>query len=403
MKLQSDTKNLELIADYDIPADLFLLGDSFRLKQILYNLLGNAIKFTNQGEVKLSINPISNANGVRYNFTVSDTGIGLSDKDISRIFNEFEQVSGNPANIKGTGLGLPISKALIEAQGGSISVNSEVSKGSSFTFNLSFENASRPVTEKTQSVKQSPSAGAVWLVDDDHFITDLCSAVFNLHHIKNRCFSAADEVLKADFDRDVKCILLDIRMPGMSGVELCRRLKKQIPNDVMIYAMTAQVLPGERESILGEGFNGLLMKPFRERELLALVSPILNHADHQPEVKLDLTMIKKMTFGDTRQLNKILKRFTEDCIDDIAELRLSDIDNDKLVLLVHRIAGRTAQIGAADLAADFRMAEIDFGNNELTDAQKVEMVIALTTRLQVLVKQVQNIYLDNDTPEFIDN
>jgi len=82
---------------------------------------------------------------------------------------------------------------------------------------------------------------------------------------------------------------------------------------------------------------------------------------------------------------------------------MGNYDNEKLLLLVHRIAGRTAQIGAADLAADFRMAEIDFGKDNFPDSKKIETVISLTNRLQVLVKQVTNIYLDNDTPEYIDS
>ena len=406
MKLQAVKKNLKLITDYDIPDHQYLSGDAFRLKQILYNLLGNAVKFTTAGEVKLSINTVLTGKGARYTFTVSDTGIGLSGKDINRIFNEFEQVTGNPNQLKGTGLGLPISKALIEAQGGNITVKSKPGKGSNFTFNLSYENASEPVAENIEYAnKHTRTNGKVWLVDDDNFITDLCSAIFNVHHIGHRCFTSATEVLNTAFDTAVKFILLDIRMPEMSGIELCRLLKKQIPPDVLMYAITAQVLPGELESILSQGFSGVLMKPFRERELLALVSPVIKEADLQPEVKLDLTNIKKMTFGDTRQLNKILKRFTEDCIDDIAELRLGmgNYDNEKLLLLVHRIAGRTAQIGAADLAADFRMAEIDFGKDNFPDSKKIETVISLTNRLQVLVKQVTNIYLDNDTPEYIDS
>ena len=139
MKLQADKKNLQLITDYNIPDDQYISGDVFRLRQILYNLLGNAVKFTNTGEVKLAITSNSTKSGTRYNFTVSDTGIGLSDKDISRIFNDFEQVSGNPANVKGTGLGLPITKALIEVQGGRVDVKSIVGNGSSFIFSLSYE------------------------------------------------------------------------------------------------------------------------------------------------------------------------------------------------------------------------------------------------------------------------
>lgn len=407
MRLQAVKKNIQLVADYHIPDNQYLYGDAFRLKQILYNLLGNAIKFTNTGEVKLSIVSIITSSGIRYIFTVSDTGIGLSDKDIDRIFNEFEQVPGNTNKPQGTGLGLPITKALVEAQGGTISVKSKLGHGSSFTFNLSYEQAADPITEgsRLEPKPRQLNYGKVWLIDDDTFITDLCSAVFSLHDIKHRCFTSANEVLNTAFDPGVKCILLDLRMPEMSGIEMCRLLRQRIPDNVLIYAITAQVLPGELESILSKGFSGVLMKPFKERELLALVSPLINDVDQQPEVKLDLTMVRKMTLGDNRQLNKILKRFTEDCIDDIAELRLGmgNYNNDKLMLLMHRIAGRTAQIGAADLAADFRMAEMDFLNKDLSDAAKIETIILLTNRLQALVRQVTSVYLDDDTAEFVNN
>jgi signal transduction histidine kinase/CheY-like chemotaxis protein/HPt (histidine-containing phosphotransfer) domain-containing protein len=405
LRLQAEKKGIQLIADYNIPDNKYVQGDPFRLKQILYNLLGNAIKFTDTGEVKLSVASTLIGKGERYVFTVSDTGIGLSGKDIKRIFNEFEQAHAKSHQLKGTGLGLTISKALIEAQGGGINVKSTLGKGSDFIFNLSYENAIEPVNEHNKPIneQQNLNYGTVWLIDDDNFILDLCSAIFNAHGIKNRCFSSPQEILNTDFDPDVKCILMDIRMPEMSGMDLCRLLRRQIPAEVMIYALTAQVLPGELESILDKGFNGVLMKPFKEQELLALVSTVVEKVDRAPKVQLDLSMLKKMTFDDQRQLNKILKRFAEDCIDDIAELRLGmdNHDNEKLVLLVHRIAGRTAQIGAADLAAEFRTMEMDFVKNDLVNAEKINAIILLTNKLQALVKQITNIYMDNGAPEII--
>jgi signal transduction histidine kinase/DNA-binding response OmpR family regulator len=406
LRFQADKKAIQLIADYDVPATDYMDGDPFRLKQILYNILGNAIKFTDKGEVKLSIKCTEVNKVLRYIFTVSDTGIGLSDKDVTRIFNEFEQAQ-EPGinNLKGTGLGLTISKALIESQGGGISVKSKLGEGSSFTFNLSYKKAAvqAAVPEKQIDKLANARNGKIWIIDDDNFILELCSTIFERHGVKHRCFNSPLEVLNVDFDPTVKYILMDIRMPEMSGTELCKLLRKKIAPDVSIFALTAQVLPGERELVLSQGFDGLLMKPFKERDLLALIKQPVDDTENLPEIVLDISKVEKMTFGDKRQLNKILKRFTEDCIDDIAELRLSmgNQDNDKLLLLVHRIAGRTAQIGAAELAADFRMAEIDFSNEEHVNPEKIDRIILLTDKLQTLVKQVRTVYLNDDVTEAV--
>lgn len=397
MRLHAVTKSIQLVSDHDTPVDAYVEGDAFRLKQILYNLLGNAIKFTEKGEVKLSVGFTKTGNFLDYVFAVSDTGIGLSEKDISRIFEEFEQVPEPGSNyLKGTGLGLTISKALIEAQGGTINVKSVLGQGSSFTFNIKYKTAVGHVTE-LNGQPDKPDVqrnGKVWVIDDDHFILDLCSSIFERNGILHRSFNTPMEVLNTVFDPAVKYIFLDIRMPEVSGTEICKVLRESIPSDVKIYALTAQALPGESDSILSQGFNGLLMKPFKERELLSLVMQPDDKA-RAPEIKLDISRVEKMTFGDKRQLNKILKRFTEDCIDDIAELRLSmeNHDNDKLALLVHRIAGRTAQIGAVEVAEDFREAEIGLAGNSFSANEKKEMIIMLTGKLQGLVKQVRTIYL----------
>jgi len=150
------------------------------------------------------------------------------------------------------------------------------------------------------------------------------------------------------------------------------------------------VLPGELGAVLGKDFDGLLMKPFKEEELLRLLPPGAAGGDRVLEIELDLTSVKKMTFGDQKQLHKILKRFTEDCIADIAELRsaLDKNDHERCALVVHRVAGRTAQIGAAELAADLRKMEMDLVKDKVIYADGVNAVLILIGRLQVLVKQI---------------
>src|SRR5690606_25819810 len=108
-----------------------------------------------------------------------------------------------------------------------------------------------------------PNHQKVWVIDDDAFILDLCSTILANHQIKHTCFNEPAKLLAADWDHEVKFIFMDMRMPGMSGKELCALLRKQIPADVKIIALTAQVLPEEREQVLNNGFDALLMKPFR--------------------------------------------------------------------------------------------------------------------------------------------
>ncbi len=402
LSLQAGNKSIALITDYNIPADAYLEGDPFRLKQILYNLLGNAIKFTNAGKVTLAVTHKAENDQLHYVFTIKDTGIGLSQQDIKRIFNEFEQVENSTQNhVKGTGLGLAISKALIESQGGNIEVESKPGKGSIFTFNLSFKHAAKPVQklEKRVNIKNDVNEYKVWIIDDDTFILNLCSTLFENNNIPHRCFSSPVEMIKADWDMQVKYVLIDIRMPVMNGIELCKLLRKKAPADVQIYALTAQVMPGEREQVLQQGFNGILIKPFKASDLLALFNrPAQNKVNNLPEAGLDLSKIEKMTFGDKDQNHKILSSFKDDSINDIAGLKLSvkNHDYEEAVLTAHRIAGRTAQIGAAELATDFRQLEMELYNNKQLTPQIISNIQLLTEKLKALLKQIETSYLVNE-------
>jgi len=384
MRPQAEQKQLQMRTEIALHDIEHIVGDPFRLKQILYNLLSNAIKFTQSGEVVLSVFYKRQSDQLHFTFIVKDTGIGLSEADAARVFNEFEQIDSpdkEVINKAGAGLGLTIIKSLIENQDGRIYLKSKQGRGSTFTVYLTFTVA--PESKKVEKVKQITqtiyTTDKVWVVDDDQLILDLCDIIFSKKNIDHLCFSSPLKMLESDWDPAVKFILMDMRMPELSGVELCHLMREKIPADVKIYAMTAQVLPEELEEVLNQGFDGLIMKPFRESDLLAVFNKgemiIANKPDFS-SVQLDTSVVEKMTFGDEELLLKILNRFKDDCLIDTAELEKSLADNDQPLarLIVHRIAGRTAQMGSGKLAADFREMEIEIaGKQNLDDDLKLKI------------------------------
>lgn len=395
MKLQAAKKKIILKTNFDQATSSFLMGDPFRLKQALYNLLGNAIKFTHIGEVELRVSGKERAGQMFYEFAITDTGVGLSEDDIDRIFNEFEQAGDETQAKKGTGLGLAISKQIIENQGGHISVKSELGKGSCFTFELPFVITEKPVdtvSEQNTLVEES-NPFKVWVVDDDPFILELCARLFQQNKIDYRCFNSPFEILNTAWDNDVKCLLIDIRMPEMGGIELCKLLRKRMPVQTQVYALTAQVMPDEHQHVLKGGFNGILTKPFRESDLVALAK---KHGFVSPTVTgkpaLDIKAIEKMTFGDPALVSSILTRFSEDSLNDIEELyaKINEHNVEGVLLLIHRIAGRTAQAGGRDLAEQFRLTEIGLGKDMELTQERIKHILWLTNQLSDLAAATSN-------------
>lgn len=374
MRMQATQKSLDLVTDYQMMSAVFLMGDPFRLKQILYNLLNNAVKFTSKGKIMLSVSGKEYREEMHITFRVQDTGRGISYESQKHIFNEFEQETGvGQDENTGTGLGLSIVKSLTIAQGGRIYVQSEPGKGSCFTLYLKY-----PVANRAEEAKEGFSVqnrndfnGKVWIVDDDKFILQLCSDIFVKHSIAHCSFGSPQELLNTQWDPEVTCILVDLRMPGMSGQKLLSILKKDIPEKVRICALTAQALPAEQESILLGGFDSLLMKPFTENELLAMVYGNVIRGGDADDKSFRLTLLQKMTLGDKSLLDKILTRFLEDSSIDGQEFYQAHAEGriEELKLLSHRIAGRLAQIGETGLAADFRKFELILRESVFMDAK----------------------------------
>lgn len=416
MRPQAEHKSLGLFTDVVLHDMRYINGDPFRLKQILYNLLGNALKFTNEGHVTLSVFYKRQAETLHFTFMVKDTGVGLTEQECAVIFNEFEQVNrpeDQVLNQSGAGLGLTIIKSLVENQGGRIYVKSKKGEGSVFTVYMTFKVAEEPIEETVLGMgdKGFLKSFKVWIVDDDPLILDLCGIIFEQNQMNYKRFNSPSQLLKEDWEEGLKYILVDVRMPEMNGIELCRLLRKKMGNKVKIFAITAQVLPDEREFFLNNGFDGLVMKPFREHELLAVfyenemptvekllsppfLEPVVPLAD---QIDLDLGPLKKMTFGDEEQLKKILNRFIIDCELDIAEINAAVEAGQygNLRLISHRLAGRIAQIGSRTLAASFREMELKIADVTTPSQDDLEVMKQLLDQLEQLLQLIRDKITEN--------
>ena len=393
MRPLAEQKRIRLVTTFDLDEINYAEGDAFRLKQILFNLLGNAIKFTVKGQIDLSLSLKRHGDFVHFNFVIKDTGIGFDEEDIQRIFNEFEQVESSEKyihNQTGTGLGLAIVKSLVESQDGHINVKSKKDNGTTFTFHLKYPYAEKPENALANNGESRiVSEGKVWMIDDDRLILELCELIFDKYQIPYQTFDHTQAILKANLE-GVAYVLIDMRLPEMSGLELHRILKHKMPAHVKFYAITAQVLPDERETILNEGFAGLIMKPFRTEDLLSIFErqPVQNQ-----EITFDISAIEKMTLGDQQLLQKILNQFKADCLNDseLLEAYLQQNDQANCRLVVHRLAGRTAQVGASTLASQFRELELeieDKGQIDATLKSKIRHLVIELDNLLLLVDEV---------------
>lgn len=279
-------KNIKLYVYVDASIPQLLFGDSARLSQILLNLVGNAIKFTDFGDVKISANYISETDeDVLCEFVVEDTGIGIAPERLPYIFERFtqESVETNRA-YGGTGLGLTISKYLVELQGGKIWVNSEKGKGSVFTFQLKFKKHSSKSSFNYQQPEGEAATGdfrklSILLAEDvllnQRLVVKIMEKWGHDLEIAENGKIAVDKVKEKNYD----LILMDIQMPVMDGYDaakLIRSLPDLKKQSTPIIALTAHASNAEAEKCINLGMNAYLAKPFNQQNLFQIINQLVN-------------------------------------------------------------------------------------------------------------------------------
>ena len=264
----------------DIPR--FIIGDKFRLNQILVNLLNNAFNYTDQGEIKLLAKNCSIENDVVcINFEITDTGIGIAKEDLSSIFDSFTRFSdGRP--YRGTGLGLSIVKNLVRLMNGKINVSSKLGEGTTFNAKLNFVQSTDQEPEGDISEIESSMEGdkkhSVLIAEDLEANQLLLMRILVDHKFHFDIASNGDQVIERLHQNDYDLILMDLKMPKMDGYDTTRFIRESAVapfKDIPIIAITAKVSPEEREKCLARGMNDYIAKPFKEEELIKKINALL--------------------------------------------------------------------------------------------------------------------------------
>ncbi len=287
---QAEDKGLQLhhMVYDDVP--VWLVGDSLRIRQVLINLVGNAIKFTDSGEVVVRVMLDGDDEEELVTFSVRDTGIGLDPLLGDRLFEPFTQgESDTTRRYGGTGLGLSISKKLVKGMQGGMGFDSTPGKGSTFWFSLPlrlpdelFEDSSLIAIEEDSMLAQAPLADMRILVADDNPINlELTRAVLQRHEASVATATTGREALQLAEKQSFDLILMDIHMPEMSGLEAAKAIRNgDGPNTVTpIVAITADVTAANQKRIFAVGMSEIIIKPLDETRLMSVISGLFRMSD----------------------------------------------------------------------------------------------------------------------------
>ncbi len=253
-----------------------IIGDRVRLSQILMNLVGNAIKFTANGNIYISAQEESiSENEVTINFSIKDQGIGIPKEKQKAIFEEFQQVDSDDYKIQGTGLGLTIVKKLLEASNSSIKLKSKQGKGSTFSFTLSFQILKHLLQNKILDDNSILNGKRILVVDDNRINQIVTKKILENHGIVSDIAESGDiaiEKIKTDtFD----LVLMDINMPGKDGIETTKEIRK-FNKIIPILALTAIEVEEMRNKIEASGMNDIIVKPYDTDKFLTIILRNLN-------------------------------------------------------------------------------------------------------------------------------
>lgn len=266
-------KGLRLVSSVDPRIVPFVRGDDGRLRQILLNLLNNAVKFTTDGSVDISVTLMADGpRSQRLRFDVSDTGVGIPKDQLGKLFQRFSQIDTSiRRKFGGTGLGLAISKQLVERMGGTIGVETSEGKGSKFSVVLELPTSARASVENIAETAFVPKGKRVLLVEDIEMNGEIAQAMLAAAGYSAEMVSDGASAIAAVQASRYDVILMDIQMPDMDGVTATRRIREldQYAANTPIIAMTAHVIPREVERFLAAGMNDHIGKPFKREALYA--------------------------------------------------------------------------------------------------------------------------------------
>ena len=318
-------KNLKLNTHYDKNIPEVLVGDPVRLHQIILNLVSNAVKFTNEGKITVSVNLLSETDeDVMLKFSIADTGIGIKDSKTDKIFENFQQATSGTSRIfGGTGLGLAIVKQLIEAQEGSIDVESTLGKGSTFSFILKFmkTNAEAVLEPEILELNTEIKDTKILVVEDMELNQLLMKTL--LDDFGFECEIAANGKIAVEKlkNSNYDIVLMDLQMPEMNGFEATEYIRQTMKLSIPIIALTADVTTVDVAKCKEVGMNDYISKPVDERllysKLIGLIKKPVIIIEHLIEGKketetikyVDLSYLSKLTKSNPKLMTEMIQAY----------------------------------------------------------------------------------------------
>ena len=392
LKPVADDKNVLIASHIDNKIPHTLIADPVRLNQILLNLGGNALKFTEEGSVIISVvqKELTNDN-ITLEFKVTDTGIGIAADKLERVFESFTQAeSDTTRKYGGTGLGLTIAKQLIEQQNGTIKVKSDVGRGTTFSFTFHCKlNKGGTTTKKTEEPAHAPGTlegRNILLVEDN--IMNQKVARFTLENwgvnvtIADRGFKAVELVKMNEYD----LILMDVQMPEMNGMQTTEKIRKDLKSDIPIIAMTASAMRGEREKCISVGMNDYISKPFEPEDLYKKINSFFTKNKKQENL-ISVPFLKKMFQDNTPFIKEILTIYITRTPTLLQEMNtsLASGNYQQLYADIHNLKNSIGLLGATDLYKSLEEIEADL----LDFSPAATTLQLLTSARQQVVKTIE--------------
>ncbi len=407
-----ESKDLEFFLHLDEEVPNYIVGDSLRLKQILINLINNAVKFTSKGIITLTIKIIqTEQERIKLYFAIQDTGVGIPAQVIPVLFDAFTQANGSTTReFGGTGLGLTICKQLTKMMQGEIWVESKLNKGSTFKFNAWFGRQTEPAIHSTEVVTtsiQNLNGIQILLVEDNlinqQIVQEMIEAEGVFVNIANNGKEAINMVKNNNFD----AILMDIQMPEMDGYE-ATKLIRNYHTKIPIIAMTANAMRGDREKCLAAGMNDYISKPIDDNLLFAVLEKWVagtlnkNYATITTDTNNKLEGINttaglKRLCGNQQLYYRLLRDFKHNYQHIIIEINHTIQQNklEKAIYLVHTIGGTAGNLGIENVYKTAKNIELMLRSEQkITPTLLTQFSDDITKTMQVLAD------INIDSPKF---
>lgn len=391
----------------------FIIGDPTRLNQVLVNLLGNAVKFTEQGGIALLVKVVEqNRKESSLHFVVNDTGIGISPDKIDVIFSSFSQASSDMTRkYGGTGLGLTITKQLVELQGGNLNVESKAGEGSSFHFKLTFIHGKGKIKHKTELLTDEMLTNTknirILLAEDNEinqlYVKTILESKFEVEIAPNGL-----KVLELLEKQTFHLVLMDLHMPEMDGyetTETIRSLSDKKLKKIPIVALTAAAIKGEKEKCLAAGMDDYLSKPFDPKDLFQIIAQNLKIKVPEPHLigkpkreaqpkessaaytYVNLDYLQSIGQGDNKFKNDLIDIFREQIPKLAEQLKkaLDDKQYDELSAVAHKAKSSVAMLGIVTLRSQMETLE-----NKARESEEPETYAQLVSDFCTISELVLN-------------